>query len=106
MDRVVIEEDQTRGQLILAYQVVAMDATDASTAVFANGTSVGTRRIAFADGSFLAAQAERKRARGLPFSKLRLEVIATVHELPPAVTRFAAFKICACPAGSPSDATC
>jgi len=88
IDRVVIEEDQTRGQRILEYEIVA---TDGRT--FGNGTSVGSKRIAFADGP-------RKP------SKLRLTVAKTAGGLPPAVTRFAAFRPCACPAGSPPGAAC
>ena len=115
-DRVVIEENQTKGQLILEYRIVLATMSVAgleTSVVFANGTSVGTRRIEFVSPAarrYMQKLAGNSSSSGhlhdRQRSKLRLEVTATARNLPPAVVRFAAFGPCPCPAGSPPDATC
>jgi hypothetical protein len=118
VDRVVIEENQTKGQLILEYRVVLATRSVAgleTSVVFANGTSVGTRRIEFVSPAArrylqkLAGSSSSSSGRShdrQSSGKLRLEVMATARNLPPAIVRFAAFGPCPCPPGSPPDATC
>ena len=121
VDRVVIEEDQSQGQLILSYRIAAsLHSSSGELLVtlpsFGNGTAVGTRRIQFAAGHFreqLQQLASTKTPSGRTIDavvpavlKLRLEMTATANSLPPAVSRFAVFKSCACPAGSLPDAKC
>lgn len=132
IDRVIIEENQTKGQRILAYSIVAMRTTkagarlaaargdeeqavlkEAQSVVFGSGTSVGSKSIAFGSDGFLVWQRQiaqqqwqmwTEKGRGAMW--LRLEVTATARNMVPSVARFAAFKSCACPEGSPPDGKC
>ena len=132
IDRVIIEENQTKGQRILAYSIVAMRATKAGarlaatrgdeeqamlkaaeSVVFGSGTSVGSKSIVFGSDDFLAWQRQiaqqqwqMRTEKGRGAMRLRLEVTATAHNMVPSVARFAAFKGCTCPEGSPPDGKC
>lgn len=79
VDRVVLREDQSFGQRVLAYAVRAVGA-DGRAAPFSNGTAVGNKRIDL--GATVAG------------GTLELEVVTTALGLPP-IVEFAAFKPCA-----------
>ena len=79
VDRVVLREDQSFGQRVLAYAVRAVG-TDGRAAPFSNGTAVGNKRIDL--GATVAG------------GTLELELVTTALGLPP-IVEFAAFKPCA-----------
>lgn len=123
VDRVVIEEDQSKGQLVLSYRIAAFLRVDSSSTFagndelltmlppFGNGTAVGTRRIQFATGHFREhlqqlASSNKSTVTMDGAMQLRLEVTGTANGLAPSISRFAAFKSCPCPAGSPPGAEC
>jgi len=82
VDRIVIREDQTRGQRILAYGV-SIQFPNGTTSFFSNGTSVGNKRI------------DLYGAAGSVTGKLQLQVFSTALGLPPLIKSFAAFRPCA-----------
>ena len=59
IDRVRMEEDQTRGQLIYSYAVDAMHAGSSEWAPFSSGVSIGAKRIDITPGGPVAATALR-----------------------------------------------
>lgn len=79
VDRVVLQEDQRDGQLVLEYQVTLVREGGQSS-IFSKGRAVGNKKIDLGSGS----------ATGV----LRLEVLRTALNLPPKL-HFSAFAPCA-----------
>ena len=79
VDRIVIMEDQTRGQLILSFAVSAVDA-DGNERQLLAGTSVGRKRIDLFDQNVT--------------STVRFSVFSTAESLAPAIRSVALFRPC------------
>ena len=79
-DRVVIREDQTRGQRIISYEVYAQHA-DGTTTVLSTGNSVGNKRIDLFEGGTVV--------KGN--TTIIMHVIETVDGSAPTIGSFAAY---------------
>lgn len=89
VDRVVIREDQSLGQRILAYGISVIF-PNGTTFVFSNGTSVGNKRIDLLGGAAAPVTVT---------GTLLFQVFKTALNLPPLLKSFAAFR--PCPTGTP-----
>jgi hexosaminidase len=86
VDRIMIQEDQTYGQRILAYEVT-VTLENGSDILFSRGESVGNKRIDLRDANQTGA---KHPVKGI----FHLNIMVTAAALPPVVKRFAAFAPC------------